>query len=116
MIIPRGTAVRMAMAVVRNVPDNKGRMPYLFCVNSGVHSVSKRKSLKGTVAKNPHDSDTRTQMIPTVVRTVTRPDRARTFSITISPVLFKLKGYIRTSDVMLDYCGDGFRKLFSLVI
>jgi hypothetical protein len=89
MIIPSGTAVRIAMAVVRNVPDNNGRMPYLFCVNNGVHSLSKRNSFKGTTAKNPHDSDTSTQMIPSVVRTVTSPQKASVISIIFSLVLFK---------------------------
>ena len=92
-MIPSGTAVRIAMAVVRKVPDNNGRIPYRFCVNNGVHSVSNRKSFSGTVAKNPQDSDNRTQMMAAVVRTVMRPLNARIFSMTISPVLFTDLGF-----------------------
>lgn len=88
--MPSGTAVIIAMAVVRKVPDNNGRIPYLFSVNNGVHSVSKRNSPNGTAAKNPHDSETRTQIIPAVVNTVSSPLKARTFSMIFSLVFFKI--------------------------
>lgn len=90
MTMPNGTAVRMAMAVVKKVPDNRGRIPYRFCVNNGVHSVSKRKSRSGTFAKNPQDSETSTQIMPSVVRTVTSPQNASNFSMTISLVFFNV--------------------------
>lgn len=90
MTIPNGTAVTIAMAVVKRVPDRRGNMPYRFCVNNGVHSVSKRKSLRGTIAKNPQDSETKTQIMPSVVRIVTSPQKASNFSITISLVFFNV--------------------------
>ena len=91
MIIPIGTAVKIAIAVVRKVPDSNGRIPYRFCANSGVHSVSKRNSRNGTEAKKPHYSETNTQMIPAVVSTVTSPAKARIFSMIISLVFFNLR-------------------------
>ena len=62
--------------------------------------MSKRKSLKGTVIKNPHDSDINTHIIPIVVRMVTSPDKASIFSMTISLVFFKgaVIGYGLKSD------------------
>jgi hypothetical protein len=59
-------------------------------VKSGVHSVSNKKLLNGISAKKPHDSETKTQMIPIVVRIVISPLKASPYSITFSPDLFTI--------------------------
>src|SRR5688572_1742779 len=89
-MMPNGKAVRIAIIVVRKVPESNGRIPYRLLVNKGVHSVSKRNLPNGTSMKKPQDSDRSTQMIPRVVRTVISPLKASNFSMICSLNLFKL--------------------------
>src|SRR3990172_12631595 len=67
-----GSATATAMAVVRNVPANKGRTPKCFSVKSGVHWVSVRKSIMETSLKNSKVSKKSTATIPKVIKTEKR--------------------------------------------
>jgi hypothetical protein len=87
MANPMGNATRMAMNEVSNVPDSKGRIPYLFFVNNGVHSVSVKNSTMDTSLKNLNASMARTRMIPTVVRMVIEALIRRNFSTIYSDFL-----------------------------
>lgn len=88
--MPTGKAVRMAMKVVRNVPDNRGKMPKCCCENKGVHCVSVKKSTIETSLKKLKDSDSSTHIIPSVVKMVISPLKARIPSMTFSPDFLKI--------------------------
>ena len=100
MVKPTGTATRMAMKLVRKVPESKGKIPKCLLVNKGVHCVSKRKSTKGTSLKKFIDSEKSTQMMPMVTKTVTNPHKARN-CFTSSSLYFKK---IELEVSPLNYC------------
>src|SRR5690606_33957954 len=86
---PRGTPTASAIAVTRNVPDSRGRMPKLLSAKSGVQRVEVKNSPKVTArsAKNAAVSPTSAATTPKVVSTEsaaqarssarTAPSRAR---------------------------------------
>lgn len=85
MVRPSGTATAIAMNVVKKVPASKGKIPKCLSANNGVHWVSVRKSIIETSEKKPNVSETRTQMIPMVVKIVIKAEVANPPSISRLP-------------------------------
>src|SRR5690554_5094172 len=89
--IPKGRAIRMAINVIRKVPDNKGRMPKCASSNSGVHWVSVRNSQMDTFEKKPMESFSKTKRIPRVVTTLTVAQSNKSTSMTRSLIILFLR-------------------------
>ena len=87
MIVPAGIATASATSVVTSVPATSGRTPYRGSAKSGIHIVSVRKSLSGTILKKGSDSTTRTMTIAIVVNTATSAASIRNASTTRSRAL-----------------------------
>lgn len=79
-----GKATPIATSVVKIVPDKRGRIPYDFLENKGVHSVAVRNSKRLTSLKKTKDWDNSTQIIPMVVNIVRMADAWRPPSIIFS--------------------------------
>src|SRR5690554_1491536 len=87
MLTPTGTAIRVAIMVVKTVPERSGRIPKCFSSNSGVHCVSVMNSQKETSAKNFMVSTESTRIIPTVVRTEIKLHRIMSSSMNFSDLI-----------------------------
>src|SRR5918998_669183 len=75
---PSGSATTHAQNVTENVPTRSGCTPNEEGVKSGAHRSPERKSAMETSRKNSIDGSRSAAMIPTVVATETRAQRART--------------------------------------
>jgi hypothetical protein len=78
---PIGMATSKATKLLVKVPERRGRIPYRGLANRGVHSLSVRKSIKGTCLKNPQDSVSKIYKIPNVITRDSRADSASSDSI-----------------------------------
>jgi hypothetical protein len=81
---PVGKAIKIAMEVVKRVPEISGNIPKCFSEKSGVHCVSVKKSFMETFEKKLDDSDSRTQSIPIVVSTLIAAHNINIVSIIFS--------------------------------
>lgn len=95
MVRPIGKATTIAIKEVRIVPVTRGMMPKCLSANNGVHCVSNKNSLKGTLRKKTEDSEIRTQRIPIVVRILTAALRSSIPSIIFSFVRISEAGAAR---------------------
>src|SRR3546814_12102984 len=86
MVSPSGSATRMAMNVVSNVPETRDMIPNCLSANRGVHSLSVRKSIMETSLKNLIDSESSTNRIPKVVSTVIALHRNKSPSMIFSRI------------------------------
>src|SRR5690606_13018386 len=84
MDIPKGKAIRIAIKVIRKVPDSKGRMPKWASSNSGVHCVSVKNSKRETLEKKPMESFNKTNNIPKVVTMLTVAQSISSTSMNLS--------------------------------
>ncbi len=96
---PTGTAKRIAIPDVSNVPDSNGRIPKFLSVNNGVHSGFVRNSTIETSEKNFMASIESTKMIPIVTRTVRTAQENKIFSKTHSFVLRIFISIMKTRDI-----------------
>lgn len=70
IVNPNGNATNIAITVISNVPVSSGKIPKCLSAKSGVHCVSVRKSQTDTSLKKENDCESKTQIIPMVVRRV----------------------------------------------
>jgi len=82
---PSGIATAIAIKVITIVPLRSGRTPNSPFLNSGVHVVPKRKSVRGTSEKNSIEGIKSEMTIPKVVMIETRAATASSARINFSP-------------------------------
>src|SRR5690606_34079324 len=87
MLTPTGTAINVAINVVKTVPVKSGKIPKCLSSNRGVHCVSVMNSQKDTSEKNFRVSTERTKIIPTVVSTEIKLHRIIVSSINFSDLI-----------------------------
>src|SRR5690606_41581477 len=87
MLTPTGTASKVAIKVVKMVPERRGKIPKCLSSNRGVHSRSVKNSMIDTSEKNLTVSTDRTKIIPIVVRTEIKLQKIINASMNLSDLI-----------------------------
>ena len=81
IVVPIGIATNNAIALVVNVPQTNGKIPYLAGSNSGAHSVPVKNSQIETILKSPMDSVPKITIMAIVTATQENAHKNRSDSI-----------------------------------